>query len=192
MTNPFNWALCHAMGVIPHFYDRDGRDKGVQQLITQECLHMQALPMANPFCKLFPVKSSHAVALETSDGWLGTVKFLQTLQEVTPHCPINYVLWFPLPVYAPFEFELIIPEASLSKVLCSSWFLSLEDASVDPQTVEAIYMVPETSAVWKRWKILLVQAGSWKKTTETMWPSQFRLQFRRVALVIVLRHLIGF
>lgn len=59
-------------------------------------------------------------------------------------------------MYVAFKFERIAPEAVLflysrvcqkSDILCASWLLLLQDAFVDPETVEAIKMVPETSAV---------------------------------------------
>lgn len=74
-----------------------------------------------------------------------------------------------------FEFEWNIPEEVLfsyspvcqkSDILCPSWLLLLQDASVDPQTVEAITKLPETSAVWGNERFYLCRLDCEKKRNE--------------------------
>lgn len=85
---PFNFALCHAAHALPHFHLRDIRDRGVRQLITQECLHRQR-PVANQFCKLLSENSSNAVALETSGRWLVKRQAVVILNERGGEIPTN-------------------------------------------------------------------------------------------------------
>lgn len=71
-----------------------------------------------------------------------------------------------------FEFEWNVPEEVLfsysllcqkSDILCASWLLLLQDVSVEPQTGEAVKMLPETSAVWSNKRFYLCRLDREKK-----------------------------
>lgn len=153
VTNPFNWANSHTMCVIPHFYLTD-------MVETEGCGSWSHKNVST--CRIcqsvnFSQRKAVAVALETSDRWLGTVAVV-VFNECCGEIPTNaagnestlsnkifhFVISITVLVYLPLEFEWIIPKAALffcslvgqkSHILCASWFSLLQDASVDPQTV---------------------------------------------------------
>lgn len=97
---PFNFALCHAAHALPRFHLRDAEDRGVRQLITQECLHRLG-EWQTPLCKILSENSSHAVALETSGRWLVKRRAVVILNErggeiptKSAGCRLNYAFSF--------------------------------------------------------------------------------------------------
>lgn len=149
---------------------------GVRQLTTQGCLHR--LRRSQTHSVNLSVGKA-ACCVRDVEGWPGmdlsslmnvVMKVLQMLyRKWLPECRFNYALFFSIyndlcHLCMCLNLKWNLPEevsfwccsvSGSSNVFRASRLLLLQDASVEPQTVEAVKMLPETSAVWSNERFYL-------------------------------------